>query len=217
MKKALVTLAIGQFHRIYELTAPRMREYAEQIGAEHLVITETQQHPAHFAKFDLITRLADEGYDAALYLDADIYIRRAAPDIFEHFSSAAFSEFPHPEPAWVQQAIRWIRRNLAGDWPGDRYFNTGVLVLDKQSLTELATRIAEVQPVTGIYWEQDQLNVLMRNAGVPHQVLPACWNQFCSQVWFTPAKAVAAYFLHATGATLENKLRQLQELIADYP
>ncbi len=218
MRKALVTLAIGEEHqRIHELTAPRMREYAALIEADYVVVRETHRKPAHFAKFDLLVDMVDQGFEQILYVDADVYIRKHAPNIFDQYAAAAFSEIPHPKPNWVGKATRWIRKHLAADWPLDRYFNTGVLVLSGETLRTLAASIRNVVPKTGVYYEQDQLNVLMRTAGYPVERLDPCWNQFCSEPWITEAKARDAYFLHVTGATGQARLSLIHKFITAYP
>lgn len=217
MRRVLATIAIGEHVAVHDITGPRMEEYARQIDAEYLVIRETERKPPHYAKFDLLSRVVAEGFDKLLYVDADIYIRKQAPNIFDHYHSAAFSEIPHPRPDWVSKPVIWIRDNLVPDWPADRYFNTGVMVIESEELKSLAAITANATPVPGIFYEQDQLNTLMRDVNFPQQRLDQRWNQFCGRAWITPAKADAAYFLHCTGEYGEHRVRVVKKYAREYP
>ncbi len=218
MKTALVTIAIGDHQKIHQLTHPRMVEYARLLDAEYIVVNETKRKPAHFAKFDLLIDMADQGFEKILYVDADIYIRQHAPNIFDTYATAMFSELPHPRPDWVAKSTQWIRSHLAADWPTDRYFNTGVIVIGGEQLTSLATLLRKATPKPGIYFEQEQLNVLMHAVGFPQEHLAQQWNQFCGPQWITTAKAANAYFLHGTGFNqCDRKLQLLNKYVKDYP
>lgn len=218
MKRVLATIVVGDHARkLYAITGARMQEYADMIGASRQVIDTSDRDPPHFAKYDLITQAAAAGVDELLYVDADVYIRQQAPDIFNHYTSAAFNEFPHPRPEWIEKAIRWIRKELSPAWPVNRYFNTGVIVIGGQRLQKLARIIRDVDPVPGVYFEQDQLNVLMRDVYFPSQSLAQKWNQCCAKEWITPKKAAAAYFLHGNGVGLAEKLPLLEKFAREYP
>lgn len=216
MKRALVTISIGELRKVHELTDHRMRAYAKQIGAEYIVIDETPLHPPHFAKFDIFTKFASD-FDQLLYVDADVYIRKHAPNIFDTHTSAMFSELPHPKPDWLRPSTNWIRQHLAGDWPNDRYFNTGVIVADTEAITLLASVLSDVVPRKGVFFEQEQLNVLMHNVGFPRTRLEQRWNQFCCPTWITPGKASDAFFLHGTGMSVDEKIELLKRFIGGYP
>lgn len=217
MRRVLATIAIGEHVAVHAITGPRMEEYARLIDAEYMVISETSQQLPHYAKFDLLSRVVAEGFDKLLYVDADIYIRQQAPNIFDHYTSAAFSEIPHPRPERVSKPVTWIRQNLVPDWPPDRYFNTGVMVVAGDELRNLAAITANTTPVPGIFYEQDQLNALMRDVNFPQQRLDQRWNQFCGCGWITPEKAAAAYFLHCTGEYGERRVRLTKRYAKDFP
>lgn len=218
MKTALVTIAVGeQFQQVHALTKPRMVEYAKMIGAEYVTVDSSKHQIPHFAKFEMFAMAADRAYDKVLYVDADIYIKQTAPDIFDQYDSAAFSELPHPEPGLVTKSTQWIRRMLDADWPADRYFNTGVLVIGGDELQMLAAIVRNAAPMPGIYFEQDQLNVFMRDVGFPRQQLGQRWNQFCGPSWLTHENASDAYFLHGTGVGVSQKHRFLSAFADKYP
>jgi len=214
----MATIAVGFHQKVFELTRKKMEKYARKIEAELIVVEETDHEVPHFAKFDLIARLADEGWDKALFVDADVHIRGHSPNIFDYYKVAAFSEVPHPRPEWLHKSIDWIRDTLVPDWPADRYFNTGVLVFDRQSLEMLARYVRDATPMPGQFFEQDQLNVLMAEAGFPQERLEQRWNQFCGPRWLTNVKAAESYFLHGNGlGHAKDKLEPMAKLIARYP
>lgn len=219
MKRALATIVIGTNHEtLFEMTRGRMEEYARMIDADLVVLSETKYDPPHFAKFELICKLHDMGYDKALYIDADVHIREKAPNIFDEYKSAAFSEVPHPRTAWLRRSIQWIRANMVPDWPADRYFNTGVMVFSKEDLKRLSRILRDTTPRPGMFFEQDQLNVLMRDGGFPGEKLEQRWNQFCGDRWVTPEKAQDAYFLHGNGLdTGVKKINAFKDFIERYP
>lgn len=216
MPSLVFTIAVG-IDDIYELTRPFLEQYASSIGAEFHVLRETPRQPPHFAKLDELRRLAGQ-YDHVLYVDADVYIRPGAPNIFEAYpTSALFSEIPHPRPNWLKPSQKWIRKTLQPDWPENRYFNTGVIVLDKTSTIRLAEQIDQcTSPQAGPFYEQEQLNVLLKQAGLPAQSLNQKWNQFYVDAWGAQHQAASAYFLHATGRRLQEKQDVLKTLIKTF-
>lgn len=78
MKKILVTLDINYPKEITNLTFPYMKKYAENIGAEFLVLTERKYPnlPITLEKFQLY----DIGADYIIFLDADTLINPNAFD-----------------------------------------------------------------------------------------------------------------------------------------
>ena len=218
MKRALATIVVGAACRkLHQLTGPRMEAYAKAIDAEYVVVRETQHKPPHYAKFDLLVSLAASGFEQVLYVDVDVYIRNHAPDIFATYTSAMFNEPPAIAPQHAAHAIRWIREHLDPHWPAGVYFNTGVIVIGGEELQQLATLLAAAVPRPGVYYEQDQLNALMREVGFPRQHLEQRWNQLCGKNWITPKKAGQAYFLHGTGGDPKYKQQLLASFVKDYP
>ena len=217
-KNAVATVAIGSHTQIYDITQARMREYADQLKADHVVMTETKLDPPHYAKFELLCRLADDGYERVLFLDADIYVRKDVPDIFGHYENAAFNEAPYAVPANLDKSLTWIRRHCVPDWPENRYFNTGVMVFTKFGLRAVARIIRGTTPLPGPFFEQDQLNVLMREGVFPKQQLDRKWNQFIGKNWITDDHAEEAYFLHGNGLSqFDQKIERLKQFVEKYP
>lgn len=217
MKTAVATIAVGNHQQLHQLTEPRMQEYAASIGAQYFCMRGSFHRLPHFAKFELFGKLLDRGFDRVLYVDADVYIRQTAPNIFDTYDSAAASELPHPVPEHVTRATNWIRQRLDPNWPCDRYFNTGVLVIGHTELQAMAWICRQAKPLPGVYFEQEQLNVLMRDVGFPRQTLTAEWNCFCKPEWYDRHNPAVSYFLHANVADPVMKNELLTTLIQAHP
>ena len=215
MKTALANVVIGKQASLFRIVGQRMIDYAREIGAKHVIQTRTKYHPAHFAKFEVLRKMLHEGFDRMLFLDIDIYVKPGAPNIFNHYDSAAFSEIPHPRPGFLRPGIAWIRDNLDPLWPADRYFNTGVMVLDQATVAEILAKFDQQGPMPGTFFEQDQLNFIMREVGFPKQRLDQQWNQGCRNEWASDEKLDEAYFLHANG--VKDKAGVLTGLTYRYP
>src|SRR5271157_4431668 len=134
-KNAIVTIAIGDFHqRMAELTHPSLRQYAEKIGADFIVIdkTEISKTTPHWEKFRILDLL--NIYDRILYLDSDILIRKNCPDLFgivPETSLGAFNESPFtPHRDYAIQICAREYEMEDFQWNG-KYYNTGVMVLSR--------------------------------------------------------------------------------------
>ena len=220
-KKIVVTACTGVYAQYRALTEPYTRDYAKRIGASYYCMDSSrhEEHTPHYVKFDLFEYINSlRRYTRILYVDIDVYIRRGAWDIFSAYKNAAFNEIPHPDPDTVKPAIDWIHENLDPEFPGTHYYNTGVIVMDNEYLAKLCEAIRATEPKTGIFWEQDQLNVLMRQVGFPQQNLDLRWNQPLGPRWFTEQRAAEAYFLHANDLPDQvSKFFKLKDAIKNYP
>lgn len=213
MTRLIAVLATPEVTDITRLTQRSVRTYSARVGAALIYRLTTNYTLPHFEKYRLLQQAAARGVDQFLYLDADVYIKSSAPDIFAAYRSAAFNELPHPNPHWLQQSIHWIEREYRMVWPTDRYFNTGVLLLCKTDLQKLAPDLASITPKQGKFFEQDQLNWLLWKHRLPQQQLAQPWNQFCGPNWLTPEKLQAAYFLHGNGLPRSEKFLHFQQVI----
>jgi glycosyltransferase involved in cell wall biosynthesis len=131
---AVVSLAIGpQWQKLAELSRPGFLAYARRIGAEYHEITEDQftDRPEcrHFNKLQLAGFL--NRYERVLYVDADILISPAAPDLFHivpetHVGACLERDFSGKD-------LVGIRERPLGGFPelGKAAFNAGVLVVSR--------------------------------------------------------------------------------------
>lgn len=83
MKKALVTLDINYNKKITDITHPYMREYAEKIGAEFIIINDRKfpDFSINMEKFQLYEISAN--YEWTIFLDSDAIIHPNCPDLTE--------------------------------------------------------------------------------------------------------------------------------------
>src|SRR3989344_7906914 len=82
MRTALFTICIGDFYtKLSKVTHPTIKNYAQKIGADFIVKTETSFPLPHYAKFEIAKLL--ETYDRVLYLDTDILVSPDTPNIFD--------------------------------------------------------------------------------------------------------------------------------------
>lgn len=223
-ERAICTIVDGRFDAIFNETAVAMKNYADKCDADLIIHRADTMDPKwgptpHFAKYELFTKMADTDYERVLYLDADIYCRENAPDIFEAYKfTAARAEHPHPRPHKIAEAVQWIRENIYPLWPHGRYYNTGVLLFDDVTLMKLSRKLKTIEPKQGMYFEQCQLNWLMHEVGMPEARLGIEWNAPIGPNWHVEIKDYRQiHFLHGTAVAPDKKLESLQDMIRRFP
>lgn len=164
MKKAVVTLCIGSaYGKLAEATHPTLKAYADKIGAEFVVIR-TRVLPANvpigYEKIQLAGLL--DQYDRIVFMDTDLIVRPDTPSLFEFVPEGWFGAFN--EGDWMEReavygpAVDALQMSLLKpkDW-GKRYYNTGVMVFEKQH-----KEIFQKPPVwIDSFYEQTYLNIQM--------------------------------------------------------
>lgn len=222
--RVICTIVSGKFDAIFNETAVAMREYADKCDADLRIHPADGMDPRwgptpHFAKYELFCELAETDYERVLYLDADVYVRKNAPNIFQTYKfTAARSEFPHPRPHTIFAAIDWIREHIHPLWDRDRYYNTGVLLFDDVTLMKLARKLKECVPQQGRFFEQCQLNWLLREVGMPEEQLGLAWNAPIGPNWHNQIPDYSqVYFLHGNAVEKHKKLETLQSMIRKFP
>lgn len=114
MRNAIVTITIGdKYKEIASRTHTSMKQYANKIEADFIVITEQRINKTtpHWEKFQLYDILGI--YDRVIFLDTDIIVREYCPNIFNivpYDSIGAMNEHKYSG-------------NIGN------YYNTGVIVL----------------------------------------------------------------------------------------
>jgi lipopolysaccharide biosynthesis glycosyltransferase len=133
MKKAIVTICIGEeFSDLANFTHPTLKNYAERIGADFIVLNDCKTTP-HWEKFAIYNIL--NSYDRVIYLDTDLIVREDCPDLFEivpYNQLGAFNEakFVQREYSLIETAKAYGIDPSKIVWNG-KYYNTGVLVISK--------------------------------------------------------------------------------------
>lgn len=179
------------------LTIPQMDKYAWFCGADLQVVRTFDpagrypEFEPHWALLELIRWFAEESsYDALLYLDLDVMVMpvayfRTEEDVFEQLqqSPGFYAEGDMGIPFKTSSFAAWVARELkhtrlahyAGpdldQAPADditiRYFNSGVLMMDKATARKLTEGMPSMPFVTspGLA-EQGYLNALADRTGL---------------------------------------------------
>lgn len=138
-KRLIITVATGDAQKILANTAGSMKNYAIRCGADFIALTNsTQEWPlaekfriAHYAKF----------YERTLFLDADVFVRSSAPDIFDEVPAGRIA-MHDDTPGLLRSSfgLDWMRLELeticaSQQWPvplAAFCLNTGVVLFDKK-------------------------------------------------------------------------------------
>ncbi len=130
---AVITMAIGyEAQQIFELTGPKMVEYADKCKADFHVITDDQSPSYRLAnKFRLAT-LA-ENYERVLFLDADVWVRSGTPNIFATHSKGyvwMHSDITkHQNDSLLAEAKKTATEQQVPEW-SPKVLNSGVVLFD---------------------------------------------------------------------------------------
>lgn len=138
--RAVVTVAVGEEgQRLHAATGEHLCAYAERVGAD-LVILDWHGHPdwPMSAKF-AIPRVLDH-YDRIAYVDADVLLRPAAPNLFDlcpadHFGAVDELPWHRAQPRFGREKgyLEFRRRLGFRDVPHlPWYFNCGVYVCPRE-------------------------------------------------------------------------------------
>jgi hypothetical protein len=152
--RLIFQVAVGEVPSFYATTMGSVRAYAQRIGADYEALTEPELRivPKNSRRSESALRLgylpifekeaafARLGrYDQVAVIDADVYARERAPDIFEAAGSADFAgvrERDLPLLPRYQQKIKSYARDQYGD-AGFPFYNMGVTVWSESILPYL--------------------------------------------------------------------------------
>jgi hypothetical protein len=132
-KFAIVTVTIGEkYTKLSKITHPSIKKYAEKIGCDFIVISETRYSIPHYSKCE-IKKLLDI-YDRICYIDTDIIIHPDAHNIFDVVPEnklGMFEETPY-FPNMKSVLVSFLNKNNIPLPQQICYYNTGVIVASKQ-------------------------------------------------------------------------------------
>ena len=224
-------VAVGEVPDFYHTCIDSVARYAKRIGADHFIQREPilriapleSQRSANANRLSYLPIYEKENafsyldeYDRVLILDADIYVRSCAPDIFVESDTDFAGVIERQMPLTVQYFNK-IRKYSDGqyrrlddvDWHWDdngaEFFNMGVMLLDSnvaqylfgQTPEQFIRRSEFARFVNGEghwRWSTDQtlLNWWVRKSGMSIKHLDWRWNGLYGAVNdITPA-----YFVH---------------------
>jgi hypothetical protein len=146
VKKALVTFGVGDARPLLDISLPTFRRYADAHGYELVIGEPPASDDVSWRKLPLLIELFREGYDALVWIDADIVVMRHDRDILD--------DSPHPLGLVVHEV------------PEGRVPNCGLMVLRwPLGIVPLLTAqaIADARQVEGrpfrrsAWWEQSAI------------------------------------------------------------
>ena len=213
MKRAVVTIVCGEFHRrLAQITQPTIQAYAQKLGADWIAWDDYQGHTIpHYKKLDLGSLL--DAYDRILYVDNDILIRDDAPDIFALVPQdklGVLDESPFVDrSAQVIPFMEYVKYDPA-QWDR-RYYNTGVMVLSKQHKNLFAPPPVELDNGK----EQTHLNVMISKTRTETFPLPFRFNRMLAMDSSLGEDRFDCFFLHYAGAYQAYSEEEQLELVAD--
>lgn len=222
MKTLIYQVYVGKRSRLYDVCTKSVSEYAEKVGADYIC----QRQPILKIKPDIFTTNRSkesyekhggflpiyekevafdyfDDYDQICIIDADIYVRPTAPNIFDELDPEVYDfggvvESSMPIPDWYQQKILNYSRMQYGsldmDWKfspitGFPFMNMGMMLMGKgfqkylkgQTAKQFIERTEFKQFVDGLgpwKWSTDQtlLNWWIRKERMMIKNLDWRWN-----------------------------------------
>jgi hypothetical protein len=231
MRRLIYQVAVGEVPGFYETCMASVAAYAERLGIDHRIQREPilRIAPLKSARSENALRLGYlpiyekenafrylQHYDQIAIIDADIYIRPGAPNLFDELKSTFAAVVERDLPATPVYADK-VRKHSEGqfrpltdvewDWNerGAHYFNMGMMLFDRsllpflrdQTPTEFLRRPEFERFVNGEShwrWSTDQslLNYWLKRDQVPTQNLDWRWNAMYRAV----QSVKGAYFIH---------------------
>jgi lipopolysaccharide biosynthesis glycosyltransferase len=171
---------VNDFYKICgQYTIPLMKQYAESIKADFIIITESDCiHPQN-NKFKINDYL--EKYDRVLYLDSDIVVKPGSPNIFDEVPEEMFGalNYGYPEKGkelmnqfLLLSSLKEIKVNE------NLLINSGVMILSKIHKDLIKKPDKEILVKDGRTTFKDQLyiNYLLQKNDIKVHFLEERWN-----------------------------------------
>lgn len=255
MKTLIFQVAVGEVKPFYEVCIQSVKEYANRIGADHKVLREpvlkikpVNSHRSKNAlRLDFLPIFEKEvafnylkDYDKIAIVDADIFIRDTAPNIFDEIdNSVVFAGVLEREMPLTQQYTDKIKRYTQGqysplkdvDWKwnaaGAEFYNMGLMLFTKelefflngQTPEQFIRRKEFERFVNGEgnwKWSTDQtlLNYWVKKSGMRTKNLDWKWNALFKGI--KDDKLPEAHFIHFfLAAVLPEKGKEIPRIIKD--
>jgi lipopolysaccharide biosynthesis glycosyltransferase len=204
MKTAVVTLCIGKdFEGIAKFTHPTIKQYANRIGADFIVINSIKigtERP-HFEKFQLYSLL--DKYNRIFYVDTDVIISPNCPNVFEIVPESMFGAFIESNFQKRDNLIEFIQKKLGRIHWKKTYFNSGVMVFSRKH-KHIFNRYNGLNTAWGDTGEQTQLNYNLQKYQIPIFDIGIKFNNILN---FNTEGRFKSYILHYAGNNSYRKHR----------
>jgi hypothetical protein len=252
-RRLIYQVAVGEVPAFYASCLESVARYAARIWADHVVQTEPILRivPERSARSGNALRLGYlpiyekevalsylDRYEQILVLDADVWVRPEAPDIFGELGSAAFAGVLERDLPLLPKHREKLRKHSEGqfraltdvDWrwnqDGAAFWNMGVMLIGQplvpylrgQAPGEFLRRPEFARFVNGEghwRWSTDQtlLNWWIRSSGMPARDLDWRWNALHGACETLAAAHFVHFFLSAKlprgGAEIPDMIRRL--------
>lgn len=199
MQTAIVSIAIGKdFEALAKVTWPRLKKYAQRIGADFIPITEQKVSVTspHWEKFQLYDYL--QVYDRIIYMDCDIVIRNDADNLFDvvpYGSIGMFDEAPFTNNRGYSIEKGSEDYNIKDFMWDGKYYNTGIIVLSKEH------RYLFKKPEKEIFnfFEQTYINLVVQKYGGQVHDLHFKYNRMSCMDAISGEPRHSCQFIHYAG------------------
>lgn len=212
MRENLVlTMGDECFKPVTDIAFPRIRKYAERIGADYQELAGRVYPDVNICYEKFRARELLDRYKRIAWIDGDVFVRAGAANVFD---AVPFGQFGAVDEVkclnlWTQERLlaQVAPYGWEGPWEGP-HFNAGVMVFD-----ETHKRLFENPVITNLpWWDQPCLNVAVRRKGIPFFSLPVEFNaMICHGHWTLGDISKRAHFVHFAGTTMEVKIRGMKE------
>ena len=210
-ENAVVVAMLGaEYAELGKLTLPSLTAYAARLHANFHVLQAPlytlgdPELPMPYEKYQLYGFLSV--YSRVLFLDPDIIVRATCPNLFDVVPKGQLGAYNvRPYTALHDRAMRkhLKRAGVLEHWDG-RYFNGGVLVLDRAARPMFDLQLGVCRHVSE-WGEQTQLNVNRVLLDIPLFDIGYKFNH-------TSVPAVSkkdSHILHFAGGSVERKMQQI--------
>ncbi len=238
MKKLIYQVSLGKQSKLYNHCTKSVEAYAKRIGADYICqktpilrvtpnpfLNQREGKTGGWKKHGYMPIFEKENvfnyfskYDRCCVIDADIYVRPTAPDIFEELNKTVGSVYESDLPmndAYANKIRSYSNMitmfNL--QWPFDNrtgyeFFNSGVMLYDSKLMLDqlkgmtpgqfLEQPMLEdfINGIGPLKWQSDQitLNYWFKKKNVEVQKLDWKWNALYSTIG--ESDLYDAYFVH---------------------
>jgi hypothetical protein len=230
MKLAVVTLCFGDFDQLAEITHPILKNYADKINADFIVINKKvlSKKFIHYEKMQISNLLTQ--YDRILYFDTDIIIRSDCPNLFDIIpqtklglmNEGRFYGAQNVMPI-MQEACKKFSTSIP-KWEG-QYYNTGVMVISKIHRDIFVEPDVEHDTYSGFFhYEQPYLNLKILSENIKVEELSYKYNRMSLMNALTGENMLSSYVVHYAGQRdfkqlkidITNHLQSWEETAPEY-
>jgi lipopolysaccharide biosynthesis glycosyltransferase len=224
MKLLITTRADEGIKDMTDITHPIMKNYAERVGADFLVLShkppsdsgDNRPHYRILKHFEL-----HEQYDRILHLDSDMIVLPDCPNLFEvvpYEKIGTVLEDKGSRRAARRQVIQQIQQKFGPLGWREEYINTGLLLTSKCHRDIF-------QAINGEYWtgfgsDDAQLGYLIKKMKYEIMDLPFQYNHMTmfSESWNNSPNRFSSHIIHYGGRGIfdSNVNSKMEQIRKDY-